>query len=434
MFAKSGGMHKIILAPLLRMLQYSHFVPLCFAVFLGIRFALLLLVPIAEPFSDSGWYLGRAMTLIEQGSYSERGILTAYWPVGYPAFLALLFKIAGPSVLVAQLANLVLAASSFWLLFFVVRRFLHDELVARCTVLLLAIYPNNAAYVPVLCTETLYTFLLLAACFCLLSGRQRRYAVSAGAIFGLAALVKTQTILLVPLLAFVAFLDDWSIKNGARAAVRAGAVLAVALVVVTPWAWRNYDVFGKAVLSTNGGNALLEGNNPSVIGDYWNDTSHDPLYKQAQWSVEDQMGADLRARALAIGWIRDNPGQFLGLMPKKIFRLWAPDGEGEWWYQDTLFYQQHWVWFRFARFINQVFYTVMLFLFPFALWKLATRRADPVTYLGVAVVLVFTLISMIFSGQSRYHFPAMPFVLAYAAWFVIGLTARRTPGLESARN
>lgn len=99
-------------------------------------------------------------------------------------------------------------------------------------------------------------------------------------------------------------------------------------------------------------------------------------------------------------------------------------------YQDTPFYQQQWAWFRFVRIVNQVFYGITLLLFPFALWKLLTMRARPVTYLGVAVVVVFTLISIIFSGQSRFHFPAMPFVLGYAAWVVIGLAATRTPKLE----
>ena len=431
MVDKSGSMHKIVFTPLLRMMQHPHFVFLCFVAFVGIRLALLLLIPIAEPFSDSGWYLHTAMTLAEQGSYSEGGILTAYWPVGYPAFLALLFKVAGPFVFVAQLANLVLAAVTFWLLYFTVRKFLHDTLVARGTVLLLAIYPNNAAYVPTLLTETLYTFLLLAACFCLLSRRHWLLAVIAGMVFGLAILVKTQTILLVPVLVFLASLDDWSIQNGVRAAVRTGAVLVIASVVVMPWALRNYDVFGSPVLATNGGMSLLAGNNPSVVGDYSRDYSDtDPLIKQAKFSVADQMQADHRARALAIDWITDNPGQFMGLIPKKVFRLWAPDGEAEWAYQDTPFYQQHSGWFRFIRLVNQAFYVIMLLLFSFALWKLATIRASPVTYLGIAVVLGFTLISVVFSGQSRYHFPAMPFVLAYAAWFVIGLAAPRTLKLE----
>lgn len=427
MSAKSRNIPKFLVSPFIRMLRHSRFLPLCFLAFVAIRLAIILLIPIADPFSDSGWYLERARTLIEKGTYSEGGLLTAYWPIGYPAFLAALFKVTGTSILVAQLANLVLAAASFWLLYFIVRNFLHDELIARASVLLLAVYPNNAAYVPIILTETLYTFLLLTACFFLLRNKQWVYVLVAGTIFGLATLVKTQTILLIPVIAFLAYFDAWSFRSGLRATIRAGLVLAVALAVVTPWGFRNLNVFGHFVLSTNGGTSLLAGNNPSVVGDYSHDYSDtDPLFEQVKFSAADQMNADKRARVLAVNWIKDNTGQFVGLMPKKLFRLWAPDGEAEWMYQDTPFYKRHTIAFRAVRIINQAFYVLMLILFSLACWKLLTRRAAPVTYLGIAIVLVYTLISIVFSGQSRYHFPAMPFVLAYAAWAFIGLTNPET--------
>jgi 4-amino-4-deoxy-L-arabinose transferase-like glycosyltransferase len=431
MSAKLGNLHKLLVNPIFLGLQHSRFLPVCFLAFIAIRLAMILFVPIAEPFSDSGWYLQRAITLVDEGSYSERGILTAYWPVGYPAFLALLFKVFGPSILTAQLANLILAAGSFWLLYLVVRSFLHDELVARASVALIAVYPNNLAYVPLVLTETLYTFLLLAACYCLLHRKQWLHLILAGCVFGLATLVKTQTLLFIPLLAALAFIDGWSIKNWARVFARIMTVILISLIVVTPWALRNYKVFGHFVLATNGGNALLESNNPSVVGDYLHNTSvEDPLYKKGQWSVENQMPADLRARALATGWIKDNPWQFVGLIPKKLFRLWAPDGEGEWFYQDTPFYQQYSLYFRMVRFANQAYYAIGLLLFPLALWRLFSMRASPINYLGVAVVLGFTLQCIVFSGQSRYHFPAMPFVLAYAAWVVMRPAGSRTTNQE----
>ena len=387
-----------------------------------IRLALLFLIPVPEPSSDANWYLKRAITLAEQDTYSDGGILTAYWPVGYPAFLALLFKATGPSLLAARLANLVLAAASFWLLYAVARRFLQDELTARGAILLMTIYPNNAAYVPLLLTETLYTFLLLGGSLLLLLRQNWINTMAVGGVFGLATLVKTQTILLIPLLAFLAFLGEWSIKNALRAAIRAGVVLCMALVVVAPWTLRNYSIFGTFVLvSTNGGIALLAGNNPSAVGDYRTDYSDkDPLFARAQYSVEDQIRAERRARSLAYDWIKHNPGQFLGLIPKKVFRLWAPDGEAEWSYTGSPFYRDHSRWFRFARVANQAFYVLMLFVFLMALWKLLKIRPTPIAFFGIGVVLVLTLISVIFSGQSRYHFPAMPFILAYAAWVLLG--------------
>ena len=411
-------MQKHAIAPWLALLSRPLFLTICFGVFVATRMALILWVPIAEPFSDSGWYLNRALSLLTDGTYSERGLPTAYWPVGYPGFLALVFKVAGPSWLAAQLANLVLAGASFWLLYAVARLFLRHEFAGRGAVLLLTLYPNNAAYVPLLLTESLYTFLLLGACFALLSGRAWWHLLSAGVLFGLATLVKTQTILLIPVLAGLAFLDEWSIGKAVRAALRAAAVLGIALLAAAPWAMRNYSVLGAAVLSTNGGTALLAGNNPSIVGDYWHDYSDDALFGQVAFSVEDQVRADQRARALAVDWIKDHPVQFLLLAPKKVFRLWAPDGEGEWMYQDTPFYQRHSTVFRLVRVLNQAFYGLAMLLFALSIWRLLRLRSAPTMYFGLGVVLVTTFTSVVFSGQSRYHFPAMPFIFAYVAWYL----------------
>src|SRR5437899_5231953 len=77
------------------MLMHPRFIPLCFSVFIAIRLALLLFISV-EPSSDALWYFGRAITIIEQGSYYESGLPTAYWSVGYPAFIALIFTFTGP--------------------------------------------------------------------------------------------------------------------------------------------------------------------------------------------------------------------------------------------------------------------------------------------------------------------------------------------------
>ena len=413
------------------LLRDPKFLPMTFLAFVGLRLAFIFLVPVHDPVSDSAWYFNRAVTLAEQGTYSERGIPTAYWPVGYPGFLGLLFKITGPSLLAAKLANLVLAAATFWLLYFFVRRSLGDELAARGAVMLLTIYPNNAAYVPLLLTETLYTCLLLGASLCLMTAHAWRNVLLAGAIFGLATLVKTQTIALVPVLAFVAFLDRWSIGNVGRAALRSIGVACVAVAVVLPWSLRNLELFGTFVfVSTNGGMNLLAGNHSrDAARSGPGQSSVQSAQERIGFSVEDQVGADRRARQAALAWIAANPAEFVKRMPKKVYRMWAVDGEGEWGYQDTPFYDEHRLWFRGVRIVNQAFYFVMLLLFVAAVWKLAWLRAGPAAWYGVAVVVMLSSISAVIVAASRFHFPVMPFVLGYVAWFLVRLSgASNRPG------
>lgn len=410
---------------LLTALDDRRALPIIFCLFAFSRLALVFLAPTAVPTSDSAWYVNRATTLLEQGTYSEGGYRTAYWPVGYPAFLWFLFAATGPSLLAAKLANLAMASLSFWLLYFFVMRSFHDELTARITVLLLTLYPNNAAYVPLLLTETLYLFLLLGASAGLFLRRRWQRIFVAGILFGLATLVKTQTILLIPVAVIVAFMNEWSWTNLWHAVLRGSLVGIVAALVVCPWTIRNYLVFDALVpVSTNGGVSLLAGNNPSVVGDYRHDYSDtDELFASVPRNVADQLHSDRRARDVAIEWIKTHPWLFISLIPKKVFRLWAPDGEAEWGYQDTPFYRAHATWFRAVRIANQAFYVAIMGLFLAAFVTLFRARANAQSYYGIAVIATTTVVSIIFSGQSRYHFSAMPFVFAYVASFIVGRSA-----------
>jgi hypothetical protein len=55
-------------------LHHRSFLYVTFVAFVVLRLAVILLVPTAEPFSDAGWYLSRAIELVEHGSYSENGV------------------------------------------------------------------------------------------------------------------------------------------------------------------------------------------------------------------------------------------------------------------------------------------------------------------------------------------------------------------------
>jgi len=416
-------------ARLIDALDHPRFLPLCFALFMALR-VLVLLVPV-EPVSDYAWYFKRALVMAAGQGYSENGVPTAFWPVGYPAFLAGLFSVFGGSVLVGQIANLVLAAATFLLVYLTSRQVFRDESAARLALLLLAIYPNNIAYVALIATETLFTFLLLLATWLLLRSRSLPSLLAAGVVFGLATLVKSQTILLIPPLVLLAGWQRWAWRPIWLGIARGALVLAVAIVTVSPWSWRNQQVLGQWIMvSTNGGISLLCGNNPSVVGDYRRDFScDDPIFEGVRFSVADQVAADRRARDLAFQWIRDNPGDFVGMFPKKIFRLWAPDGEAEWAYQaGSPVYDANAAVFRAVRVVNQGIYTLMIAAALAAIAVLALKRAPPVVFLGLAVAVVHTVVSMVFSGQSRYHFPAMPYLIAYAAWIAVWLASQCDPG------
>ena len=149
--------------------------------------------------------------------------------------------------------------------------------------------------------------------------------------------------------------------------------------------------------------------------------------------VQDQVESDRRAKKLALTWIKENPGRFAELIPMKIWHLWAKDGEAEWGYQAGYqHYQKYRDIFRSVRWINQIFYGLLLagslaaFVF---LVKNGRGLAWPWVLFGYCVMVYLTAISIVFSGQTRFHFPAMPWIIMYAAWAVAMLREQASAAL-----
>lgn len=399
-------------------------------VFVLPRAALMLLD--VTPTSDADWYFTRAGLLAAgEGYRASSGALTAYWPVGWPMTIAALFKLFGPSISVVGLFNLACSALSGWLLYDLARRLSGREAAGRLALLLYAIYPNAMAYVPLALTEVFYTTLLLAICW-LLAARERPHWLAAGLLLGLASLVKAQTLVVVPLILAIALLRApgfWRRLPGALG--RFALLVGLAAVVVSPWTLRNHRVLGHYVaVSTNGGITLFTGNNDSARGDF---TPNDPAVKALEARGLGEVEKDAEAKRLGVAWIKAHPAGFLKLMPLKLFRLWGPDGEGEWAYQGGYrHYDAHQPLFRAVRYANQAYYFALLGLFAlFAVVQLRRRfkageRLVDWWLLPCGIAAYPTAVALVFSGQSRFHFPAMPFVVLAAAWLLAEWLDRRS--------
>lgn len=383
------------------------------------------------PTSDARWYFLDAQNLAEGKGFSESGMLTAFWPVGWPGFLGGLIHVFGPHVIVGQVANLLLSAASIVLTAALANRLVPGNRGGLLAALIIAVYPNQIAYVPLLTVEVFFQFLLLLGFLLLCDGRNRALLMS-GLVFGVASLTKSQAILLPSALAMPLLVGHWS----KAVLVRWFRILALSglmmLVVILPWTARNYLIFHQIIpISTNGGFTLLTGNNPSANGGY---TTEDPLVLTLPYGPAKQLDQDRIARERALHWIKENPGRFARLIPLKIVALWAGDGEGEWFYQRGYKqYDRYKILFRAGRLVNQIFYLALWALALVNLGDFIRRRnsVSPWVFSGWWVIGYFTLISIVFSGQSRFHYCLMPFVAIYAAQTLAGAVALRWKPLTS---
>lgn len=406
-------------------------VPAIFALALLLRLALIVALP-QQPFSDGAFYFPRAIELASGQGYQEAGFPTAFWPVGYPALLAASMMIFGKSLLASMLLNLAAAALILWLILWFGRHVAGSETAARIAALLYAFYPAHIAYTGATLSETAYTAVAMGA-FALLIARRNDWKglLLAGAIFGGATLMRPQTMFFpfgaIIALAFVYRSYRW-VDVG-----KAMLIVYVALAaVVLPWSFRNERVLGSfALVSTNGGVALYTGANDEATGD-WFAWEHGPLWAASGIAFEDriekQVELDRRFRALASDWIRENPGRYLALMSAKIGYVWLKDADGFW----TLKYSHPSLErpLTIVQWINQLYYAALL-LAALVCFAAATRaqftRDERQLPLGLLLCmpLFVTLLAAAFTGQNRYHYPAMPFVIVAAGWTLAALLRRR---------
>jgi len=234
----------------------------------------------------------------------------AHYPVGYPAILALAYRVLGARPEVAALVNAAIGTAAAACAHRVAIRELSPRL-ALVASLVVALHPALLLYTPAVMTEGVAASLLVIALACLPANGERRAArvVAAGLVFGVAILVRPQIALLVAPLV-VAGLPSWSWRGRALAG---GAALAVALLTIAPWTARNCVRMKRcAPVSVNGGWNLL-------IGVETDSGSWTPLEAPgACKTVWDEAEKDLCFERAARADIAAHPGAWLAKAPKKL--------------------------------------------------------------------------------------------------------------------
>ncbi len=193
----------------------------------------------------------------------------AHYPVGYPAMLAASYLALGAGPVAAMLLNALFGAAMTFAVHSLVAR--ASARGATASALVVALHPALVAYTPAVMTESVAAALLTVAA-ALARGPRRAWDgtsapragwstpgawCAAGALLGIATLVRPQSLVFAPVLGALA--PDASSAWAARARA-ALVVTAVALGVCAPWTARNCVAMREcALVSVNGGWNLLIG-------------------------------------------------------------------------------------------------------------------------------------------------------------------------------
>jgi 4-amino-4-deoxy-L-arabinose transferase-like glycosyltransferase len=400
---------------------------------LSLRVAWILAVPNAQ-YSDSVWYDASAAHLAATGEYGP-GRASAWFPPGYPLFLAAIYTVCGPSQLAGKFANAILGAAACGLLVLVGRGFVPDR-AALVGGLLAACWPNFIFHTSILSSDVLATFLFVAAAYSIdRIGPPRPIPWVRAGLLGLlvGGAVLTRPVA-VTLLLFIA-LRIWLSGQAAARALTVTAVIAVfAALPAAGWTLRNYRRFGELIpISTNGGYNFWQSNNRYADGTdtFW--TRVPPgqpefeTMRTANEFVKNRLGY-----RYGLAYLRGHPLHLLALAPNKVLRLYGTDTSGL--YEAVLhaplqrsasvaaWFKSHYV---YAQALTFLYYIVLVSLAATAL--LIDLPRDAASLVLVVPALLMFGFHLFFHVKDRFHLPVVPFIALLAGVEVTRLIDQLSP-------
>lgn len=359
-----------------------------------------------QPVSDERAYDELALHLASTGTYAVEGKPTAYRPVGYPAFLALLYVLFGHSITAARVVQAILDTSVSLGLFFLAGRYgVRNGILAAG---LWGVYVPGIIYSGLLLSETLAVSLLVWSF--VLFAHPRPLTLSRGVLGGVLAgiiiLIKPWTTLFYgPLFLFLS-----TRSSSTRPIILA---MAVTFLITGAWMARNLKKLDTLAISTNAGLNLYIGNNPDATGAYH------ALSASRFDGSPNEAWTNRTAAIEAITYIASNPMDFAVGFFRKTAHLLRTEGEllviafhGSPEDRATSFLQKY----------SQVpLVLVVLVNLPFIVvltvgtYSLFAPSRDDLMFLIAWLVAVVFLVHGIFFGGSRFHFPLMPFLAVLSA-------------------
>lgn len=254
--------------------------------------------------SDQGGYQQLGAAMARSGEFTRFPASPVFIPEvirtpGYPAFVAVVYRLFGASTLPVAVAQAVVFALICLIVYALARR-IAGERAATAAALMTALFPPLPYYGALVLTEVWTTFALMAAMLVCMravqQGRTRDFLI-AGLLFSGATLVRPVFVLLPFGLAVAMPLLVPSERNLRRAGQWAALALTAAITMV-PWFTYNYVYLGRFTLSPAGGvgRGLWEG---SWQG-RWPGRIHNDLTKTAEQDI-DRAELDRRVTEIAAG-------------------------------------------------------------------------------------------------------------------------------------
>ncbi len=391
-----------------------------FLLALAVRlFYIFVIAPEPVGIGGDGSFYHSAANLIAQGHFYERRIFghayeTALHPPLFSIVLSPVALLGGVHVLPQRIAGCMIGAVNVVLIALLGRR-LGGERAGRIAAVLALVYPPFITADGSLQSEPLYVLLvviaLLVATRALCAPTVRRAAVL-GALVGLATLARTEGLLLLPLLAWVA---SW--RPTAGRVTRIGAATAACALVLAPWVARNAVVFHKLTLSGNYDTVISAANCPATY--YGHDIGWWSLNCLAHARTHHQLLIGDASPTPGLRYIGNHPARAVlvaGVRVLRTFSLYQPLRIGN--------HEPRRRWFDL---LGLIIYFPLLILAGFGVARTGGRER----WLLLAPAFTSLIATITGWGNARFRIGADISIVVFASLALASILARRSGASEA---
>jgi 4-amino-4-deoxy-L-arabinose transferase-like glycosyltransferase len=342
---------------------------------------------------------------------SSDTVPTAFYPVGYPAFVGALYRVFGEHLAVLHAGGVAVSALSVALAHRVAHR-VRPGIPAALAALFAALLPGSVLFASSAMTEPLFAMQLALALWALTrqpQGATAPWLVIAGLALASATFVRPQALLVAPVLAALSRPRTDHIGPRIRAAI---IVTACTILPVLPWTARNCrSIDGCAFVSTNGGSNLAIGAVPRANGRYFALNADDGCR-----GVVGETARDKCWRAVAVQAIRRDPLRWLSLSLVKLDHTLSYEAFPVGYLRESravaMDDDRETAW---RRAITRP-WRAFLLLALLALVPFTKRSALPPPAVAAAVATAVTLAThLVFFGGDRYHLALVPWLVPLVA-------------------
>lgn len=407
---------------------------------LAVRIAYALLADVPQGFGDDVWFDAVANGLVHGRGFSDpfhslgpggvvgfgqygSPLVTAFHPPLFPFVLAIPSALGLESYTAHQIVACVLAATAIPLLGLVGRRLAGDRAGIAAAVIA-AVFIPLVANDALLLSESIYGPLIALALLAALRLRERpdtRRALELGAVIGLAALTRSEALLLLP---FLAVPIVWHSDSRGRAIA---VTCAAAILVCLPWCVRNSLQFDQPTAITTGDGSVIAGANlPSTYyGPNIGSWDFHGLYQTPAGRHVDPNEAvqSDRWRSEGVTFAREHASRLPAVIVARLGRTWDlfPLSPGE---RVALSAEQ-------SKHIRTLEWPGMAMLYAVyvlaVIGALALRRRGSPLWPLLAPVLIVTLVTVLGHGDIRYRHAADVALVALAGVGLAGMKGRPWP-------